>query len=314
MLSSFNIGYGDKEVYWIAATLAQEDFTFEPFYAGQYGDCFGRVMHFEPAMESTNEPDGTDYDVLYVNGEFMIELISNPNKQLELRSVGDYLSETITAARRVVSPVPLDALGSMHGTFSKSVLEKDCTCRLQRCLATPAKINSVLLFTQWVTFAFHLYSTHDDAHIGKYHCIPVELKVLEQLNTIFSTTVDRDDCHIIGCPVLPITVNNSFDAITYCVPITFKRGHHYSDEFSAFSQSARNSVTSYIIRQQLKEDQLIQCDMEKQIYVYQSHALRPIPGLAVFVSWGWDFSDVTRISKKRCMELPIGPELQARPA
>lgn len=33
-LFSFNMGYGDKEIFWISSTLQQESYTWEPFLAG----------------------------------------------------------------------------------------------------------------------------------------------------------------------------------------------------------------------------------------------------------------------------------------
>ena len=39
LLPIFTLGYGDKEIYWIAATIANEPFSFEPYLAGTYGDC-----------------------------------------------------------------------------------------------------------------------------------------------------------------------------------------------------------------------------------------------------------------------------------
>ena len=34
--SSFRMGYGDKEMYWFAATIAREPFSFEPFLCATY--------------------------------------------------------------------------------------------------------------------------------------------------------------------------------------------------------------------------------------------------------------------------------------
>ncbi len=39
VLPTFTVGHGDKELYWIAATIAREAFAWEPFIAGTYGDC-----------------------------------------------------------------------------------------------------------------------------------------------------------------------------------------------------------------------------------------------------------------------------------
>jgi Mannosyltransferase putative len=53
MFLLFNVvGYGDKEIYWIAATIAGENFSFEPYLAGSYGDC-GEILHFDPLSASS---------------------------------------------------------------------------------------------------------------------------------------------------------------------------------------------------------------------------------------------------------------------
>ena len=52
VLPDFNLGYGDKEVYWLAASAAKEPFAFEPHIAGALGDC-GAIVHFDPTMYST---------------------------------------------------------------------------------------------------------------------------------------------------------------------------------------------------------------------------------------------------------------------
>ena len=69
LLPSFSIGYGDKEIYWIAATLTGEDFTFEPFLPGQYGDCAGTVFHYDPNQMDT-PLEATPF---YSNSEYMLE-------------------------------------------------------------------------------------------------------------------------------------------------------------------------------------------------------------------------------------------------
>lgn len=37
ILPNFHLGYGDKELFWISATISRENFTFEPFLYGVYG-------------------------------------------------------------------------------------------------------------------------------------------------------------------------------------------------------------------------------------------------------------------------------------
>jgi hypothetical protein len=46
-LPSFGLGYGDKELFWITTTAAQESFDFEPHQAGSLGDC-GPMIHYDP--------------------------------------------------------------------------------------------------------------------------------------------------------------------------------------------------------------------------------------------------------------------------
>jgi hypothetical protein len=58
VLPTFTVGYGDKEIYWLSATIADVPFSFEPFLCGQFGDC-GLMMHCDPANAKP----------LYLNGE-----------------------------------------------------------------------------------------------------------------------------------------------------------------------------------------------------------------------------------------------------
>eukprot|EP00981_Chlorochromonas_danica_P001706 scaffold369_cov177-Ochromonas_danica.AAC.39 len=73
LLPDFSIGWGDKEIYWIAATIAGQRFSFEPFHATLYG-CCGAIMHYfpdsPPILEGENQPLATPY---YINGEWLVE-------------------------------------------------------------------------------------------------------------------------------------------------------------------------------------------------------------------------------------------------
>jgi hypothetical protein len=67
LLPSFHVGYGDKELYWFAATIARETFAFEPFLCGTYGDC-GLMMHYDP--NDTERPE--EASPLYLNAEWYL--------------------------------------------------------------------------------------------------------------------------------------------------------------------------------------------------------------------------------------------------
>lgn len=80
MMKSFNFGYGDKEMYWIAATAAEEDYGFEPFVAGGLGDC-GALVHFDPT--SSTAETAVPW---YINAEYLVDLnkLKNPGDFLDL--------------------------------------------------------------------------------------------------------------------------------------------------------------------------------------------------------------------------------------
>lgn len=80
LIPTFNLGYGDKEVYWIASTIAGDTHAWEPFLQGLYGSC-GEIMHFNPNVElpeamlvkSSDASRGFDPLPYFMNGQFLVE-------------------------------------------------------------------------------------------------------------------------------------------------------------------------------------------------------------------------------------------------
>jgi hypothetical protein len=68
LIPSFNIGWGDKEMYWMTAVISGEEFTFEPFLTGNYGPC-GFILHFDP----NDSPLKEKALPLYANAEWFLE-------------------------------------------------------------------------------------------------------------------------------------------------------------------------------------------------------------------------------------------------
>ena len=84
MVRDFSLGYGDKEMYWLAVTAAQEPFAFEPFITGSLGDC-GAIVHFDPLAAPLVEQDkNTKVQPFYVNAEYLIDL-------KKIQKEGDFL-------------------------------------------------------------------------------------------------------------------------------------------------------------------------------------------------------------------------------
>ena len=79
-----HFGYGDKEMFWILSTASSEPFSFSPFMAGQYGDCRGMLLHFDPG----DEDKGDAAAPLFLNGEKILETGIN--------FVGESISEVCT--------------------------------------------------------------------------------------------------------------------------------------------------------------------------------------------------------------------------
>jgi hypothetical protein len=129
LLPSFNLGYGDKEIYWIAATIAKEEFSWEPFIAGAYGDC-GEIIHFDP-----RDPHASHIEPYFMNGQFLSEDIS---------AVGKGLSERIT--------MPLSATAHSAnfelGEFNKTTSGRCGACKLMGCTPTPQHVNDEIVRMQ----------------------------------------------------------------------------------------------------------------------------------------------------------------------
>lgn len=68
LLPRFALGWGDKEMYWIASIIAEEPYSFEPFLFTLYGPC-GVIMHYNP--NDYQHPDAAQ--PLYINGEWLVE-------------------------------------------------------------------------------------------------------------------------------------------------------------------------------------------------------------------------------------------------
>jgi hypothetical protein len=70
LIPTFNLGYGDKEIYWVAAIIAGDSYSWEPYLQGLYGDC-GPVLHFNPNVDLPS----TDKAVspFFINGQFLVE-------------------------------------------------------------------------------------------------------------------------------------------------------------------------------------------------------------------------------------------------
>jgi hypothetical protein len=200
----FTVGYGDKELFWVAATEAGEPFSFEPFASGQYGDCHGVILHFDPSADT--EDTATPW---YANAEFMVEkgteIASTYMKELNV--VGEYLHNVITKPIRVTADMKLAGMQTWRLKSGKT----GCTCLnasnaeassgVLSCVSIPAQINEYFLIYEWLT-----YSSSAHLNVDGPKCVAYLIQHVRILNKIFSERIRSRDCDIVGCPQIPLTI------------------------------------------------------------------------------------------------------------
>jgi len=137
MKNDYQLGYGDKEIYWIAATIANSPFSFEPYLTGIYGDC-GALFHYDPRETHHGIPLP-----FYINAEYLIECIASPGEGLEL-----VLSSPVRVSPHI-------HLFTMEG--GNLTTKGWCSaCRLMGCYPTPQFVNQEIRKAQ----LFELRQTH----------------------------------------------------------------------------------------------------------------------------------------------------------
>lgn len=283
LLPTFNVGYGDKEIYWLAATIAEEPFSFEPFLCGQYGDC-GLLMHFDPNDEG--EPENAH--PLYINGEWILEKIHILGHDLEFEHPKPVL---VRAGMKLVDP------GETRG----------CLCRVYGCSTMPESVNKLLLRMQWERL------TRNMGRQGpSIDCLPIFKSTATLISSVAEDFVRDNKCPDFGCVDTPIFVNESVNwfADSFCDP-------------TYFTPTPPNGLKTMEMRAQLPpalpfiaEGELIRPGSSKVVYLVQNGTLRGFPNYHTFVSYGRDFSEVVVLPdwmfSHPGWSLPIGPDLDPR--
>jgi hypothetical protein len=201
LLPYFRLGFGDKEIYWVAATIAKMTFSFERFLCGSYGDC-GVIMHFDPSQENRAEP-------LYINGEWLVEGID---------SVGSYLQSVASMTIPTVVTKDYKFDEELHKQITKGpsrLFVTGCTCQSMTCQAVPENVTRNVLINQWLSLTAEYSATNQSNK-----CINVTTKFIGSLHAALRwVPVDRL-CRLVGCPrktSMPQDSNQS----EVCVPIDF---------------------------------------------------------------------------------------------
>jgi hypothetical protein len=280
IVGNFDLGYGDKEFFWFAATISNVTFAFEPHLSGHYGDCFGMILHFDP----------NDSEPLFMNAEYLVED--------DLRVLGQFLQDFRTKAILLAGNA-LPNVSAMNGIWSKGGKDhpsSGCVCSASVCTNIEDNVTTLLLFSQWITLSMKFKSNVDE-------CIPVFVSRSTFLKVMFQLDNFREDCYLIGCPNFPYDVdvsNPSWNSSwpQYCEPISFTNQVNES-----VAKEAR-SPTSLWNKRVFGNNSLIQCGTSQTIYTVANYSvLHAIPNVKTFLSLGRDFSEVHRISPDDCGRL-----------
>ena len=239
--TNFLMGYGDKELFWIAATVANESFALEPYFSGQFGDCASVQLHFDPTILSPAQTTP-----LYVNGEYIVERGSEPDlsfvKLKEVTAVGEFLQLVISKPVLVIENTTFVDIGGRNWIHEPP--HRGCVCILPPsdnavglvgkengvidCIVAPDGVLQHMILAQWITYTSTLprlpatnnnnnnnnNKNNADNNNNKHAlavfdppCVEVLVSMASTLQRAFSSFVHPDHCVFIGCPSLPIEVN-----------------------------------------------------------------------------------------------------------
>ena len=290
LLPSFDIGYGDKEIFWVAATLAGANFVFEPFLAAQYADCYGVILHYDP--------DDAAGSPLYVNAEYMVER--------DISLVGQFLSPAMTPPILVSADMALvPSMNTWPGGKGRG--DRGCTCRSFPCLAVPDHATAHLLYAQWITLSKRL--TRPSASVGtELGCVEVQGEYAGALQHVFAAEVPPEHCVVMGCPQLPIALDPTLpwpEERRYCDPVHFDRTA--PADLLELAQAARHPDSAYN-KPSLPDGTPVQCDFDRQLYWYKNGSLHPFGDWNAFVSKGLDLADVVRLPRRKFERFPRSAE------
>jgi hypothetical protein len=291
LLPNFDFGYGDKELFWVAATLARSNFTFEPFLAAQYADCYGVILHYDP--DDVGNP--SQASPLYVNAEYMVET--------DLTTVGEFLSTHMTPPVLVTADMQL-AFTLDTWPEGKHRGDEGCTCQSFGCIPVPPDVNTHMLYAEWVTLSKRL------AREGPSEdCVRVYLDSRDTANEAFTQFVRPQDCFVVGCPQLPIAVDltlpwvgDSAQRGLTCDPVHF--APIAPAKMAEIAAAARRPDSTYNQHKDLPDGTPVQCNFDRQLYWYKNGTLYPFANWNAFVTKGLDLDNVVRLTQKEFDKFP----------
>lgn len=291
LLHRLNYGYGDKELFWIAATIAQEPFSFEPFLAGQLGDCYGVMIHFDPDDADGHHGSLTSHideieqqaQPLYVNAEYFVE---------DTTVVGEWFPRLMS--------YPVLATNSKRGVVDMNTWpgakgrgdEGGCTCSVVKCVEVSSSVREHLLLAEWVTVRQRVKLQSNG---GRAACMRTRVAVGPVVTEVMTSMVSPEHCPFLGCVALPVTINMTapcahYAAAEYCDPVV------YSREAVSGDALARAAHARSMQRVEVADGLPVQFGYGKDLHYMKNGTLYLIPSFDRFVQLGLDLSQVVRVN------------------
>jgi hypothetical protein len=286
LLPGFALGYGDKEIYWIANTMADEPFSFEPFLVATYGDC-GVLLHFDPA----DVDNSVAALPLYINAEYIIEKIGLFGINLEFQ---------IPNAYKVVSGSYIPGWGFYK---TPAMHSSSCSCYLYGCREMPNATNVLLLRAQWERIS-RGWKNHNDPG----NCINIFKENSWIISQAVSTMIVNQDCVHLGCLSTPVYINSSTtyqrDQNSFCDPVSFDAVP--SDDLRQKSLAAQLAPTA----PKLADLEVVKAS-GRAVYMYfvNDSSLHMIPNWSTFLHLNLDISNIHGLSDGELSLFPQGEDV-----
>lgn len=185
------MGYGDKEMFWISSLLVKQEFTWSPYLAGQYGDCDGIMLHYDP-MDLKERSDGHALP-LHINGNYMVEkelqIVGEFNHYIQTKPILATNAIRNTSLLLPVNPYPA---GWTRDNFG-------CTCARYDCEPVDRHVNFHILLAQW-----QILSSRVSREGPERDCINIFVSQVDQLNELFVSKLSMKDCPILGKNIMTL--------------------------------------------------------------------------------------------------------------
>lgn len=316
--------YGnDKELFWIAHTIADDEYTWSPFMPGQYGDCYGVLLHFHP--DDKDEVDMKKVRPYHINGEYVVE--ENVYLAGGLIAVGDFIRHVQSVPKLVTSN---DMVIGDYNTWKEHSTIYSVGCSYtdtSYCQSMPVKpdlVNVYVLLYQWL-----LLSRKQSRSGPKHDCIPLNYHFFDDISYMFQKFDLWKYCSVVGCPNphIPFTLNRALPWSKedeqygyYCEPVYYSNVTDIQG-FINITLDARQPFNRYVLPFDIEQSNglVVQCISHhtqwnfckdfRTIYRIWDKQYHAFPNFATFVSMNYTIEQVIKLDDYVFYTIPVGQEL-----